>query len=168
MKKFFEEFKVTDLLNKIEDEKIEKFIKNLKNYKRKSVLQETTMAYLIHNNPDLEEIDDACKLFDKIDVNRKGKITMDDLYVGLSIIMQTSLTSFCWKPASKIISFKIFLLDILQITSGMLTLLYASIAVKIISISPRDVLSPQMSMSHWVNCLFLPSCGRSARNDSSI
>jgi calcium-dependent protein kinase len=85
--KFFEEFKITDLLNKIEDEKIEKIIKNLKNYKRKSVLQETTMAYLIHNNPELEEIDDACKLFDKIDVYRKGKITMDDLYVGLSILM---------------------------------------------------------------------------------
>ena len=91
--KFFEEFKVADLLNKLDDEKIDKFIKNLKNYKRKSVLQETTIAYLIHNNPDLEEIEDACKLFDKIDVNRKGKITMDDLYVGLSIIMQNEKVS---------------------------------------------------------------------------
>ena len=31
--KYFDEFKVKDLLNKIEDEKIEKYIKNLKNYK---------------------------------------------------------------------------------------------------------------------------------------
>jgi len=86
--KYFDEFKVKDLLNKIEDEKIEKYIKNLKNYKRKSILQETTIAYLIHNNPELEEISDACKLFNKIDAYGKGKITMDDLYIGLSILIQ--------------------------------------------------------------------------------
>ena len=39
--KYFEEFKVKDLLNEIKDKKkIEKFVENLKNYKRKSILQE--------------------------------------------------------------------------------------------------------------------------------
>ena len=51
------------------------------------------MAYLIHNNPELEEIDDACKLFDKKDAYRKGKITMNDLYVGLSILMASAKVS---------------------------------------------------------------------------
>jgi calcium-dependent protein kinase len=85
--KFFDEFKVKDLLTEIKDVNIiDKMIENLKNYKRKSILQELTIAYLIHNYPDLEEYTNACKLFDKIDVNNNGKISLDELYIGLSII----------------------------------------------------------------------------------
>ena len=88
--KYFEEFKVKDLLNKIKDKKkIEKFIQNLKKYKRKSILQETILAYLIHNFPDLEDISDACKLFDKIDAKGNGKISLEDLYIGLSVIIES-------------------------------------------------------------------------------
>ena len=88
--KYFEEFKVKDLLNEIKDKKkIEKFVENLKNYKRKSILQETILAYLIHNFPDLEDISDACKLFDKIDAKGNGQISLDDLYIGLSVILES-------------------------------------------------------------------------------
>ena len=88
--KYFEEFKVKDLLNEIKDKKkIEKFVENLKKYKRKSILQETILAYLIHNFLDLEDISDACKLFDKIDVKGNGKISLDDLYIGLSLIIES-------------------------------------------------------------------------------
>ena len=85
--KFFDEFKVKDLLTEIKDANlIDRMIENLKNYKRKSILQELAIAYLIHNFPDLEEYAIACYFFDKIDVNNNGKISLDDLYVGLSII----------------------------------------------------------------------------------
>jgi len=85
--KFFDEFKVKDLLTEIKDVNlIDRMIENLKNYKRKSILQELAIAYLIHNFPDLEEYAIACNFFDKIDVNNNGKISLDDLYVGLSII----------------------------------------------------------------------------------
>ena len=85
--KFFDEFKVKDLLTEIKDANlIDRMIENLKNYKRKSILQELAIAYLIHNFPDLEEYAIACNFFDKIDVNNNGKISLDDLYVGLSII----------------------------------------------------------------------------------
>ena len=88
--KYFEEFKVKDLLNDFKDKKkIEKFVENLKNYKRKSILQETILAYLIHNFPDLEDITESSKLFDKIDVKGKGKISLDDLYIGLSLILES-------------------------------------------------------------------------------
>ena len=88
--KYFEEFKVKDLLNEIKDKKlIEKFVENLKKYKRKSILQETILAYLIHNFPELEDIKEACKLFDKIDVKGNGKISLDDLYIGLSILIES-------------------------------------------------------------------------------
>ena len=85
--KYFCEFKVKDLLNEIKDKKqVEKFIENLKKYKRKSILQETILAYLIHNFPELEEITEAYKLFDKIDSKGNGKITNEELYIGLSLI----------------------------------------------------------------------------------
>ena len=85
--KFFDEFKVKDLLTEIKDANlIDRMIENLKNYKRKSILQELAIAYLIHNFPDLEEYAIACNFFDKIDINNNGKISLDDLYVGLSII----------------------------------------------------------------------------------
>ena len=88
--KFFEEFNVKNLLNEIKDKnKIEKFVENLRNYKRKSILQETTIAYLIHNFPDLEEVNDAYKLFNQIDLKANGKISNDDLNIGLSLVIQS-------------------------------------------------------------------------------
>ena len=88
--KYFEEFKSKELLNKIKDKKkIEKFIENLKHYKRKSILQETILAYLIHNFPDLDDIDDANKLFNQIDAKGNGQVSLDELYYGLSIIIES-------------------------------------------------------------------------------
>ena len=63
-----------------------KFIHNLKNYKGKSILQETTIAYLVHNCTDLDDVEEANNLFDKIDVSGKGKISLDDLYIGLACL----------------------------------------------------------------------------------
>ena len=63
------------MFNEIKDQnKIEKFVNNLRHYKRKSILQETTIAYLVHTFPDMEEVVDACKLFNKIDLNDNGQI----------------------------------------------------------------------------------------------
>ena len=73
-----------DLINDIKDKSIvKKLITNLKNYKSSSILQETALAYLVHNYPDLEEIENACKLFNKIDINGDGKITSGILYKGI-------------------------------------------------------------------------------------
>ena len=52
------------------------------------MIQETTLAFLVHNYPDLEEIVNACKLFGKIDVNQNGKITLDDLTKGLCKLLK--------------------------------------------------------------------------------
>ena len=88
--KYFEEFKSKELLNEIKDKKkIQKFIENLKSYKRKSILQETILAYLIHNFQDLDDIDDAYKLFNQIDAKGNGKVNLEELYYGLSIIIES-------------------------------------------------------------------------------
>ena len=42
------------------------------------------MLYLVHNNPDLKEVDDACKIFGLIDKNGNGKINKEELFNGLS------------------------------------------------------------------------------------
>ena len=82
--------KTKEILNEIFDEKIIfKFIENLKNYKSNSVLRETAIVYLVHNYPDLDEVNEACKLFDKLDVEGKGKITKDELYKGLSSLINS-------------------------------------------------------------------------------
>ena len=48
-----------------------------------SEIQEVALAYLVHNNPELKEVDDACKIFGAIDKNGNGKINKEDLYNGL-------------------------------------------------------------------------------------
>ena len=81
---FFKQFKIKELVNDIKDENIiKKLINNLKNYKCGTILQETALAYLVHNYPDLVEIENAYKLFNKIDINGDGKITSAILYKGI-------------------------------------------------------------------------------------
>lgn len=75
-KELFNEIKTTG--------QVARFIENLKTYKNKYILQETALAYLVHNNPQMEEIENACKLFNQMDVNGDGKISKQELYAGLS------------------------------------------------------------------------------------
>ena len=83
--KWFQIYKSYEIRVDIDDPKlIEFFINNLKNYKKSSDIQEVALAYLVHNNPELEEIDNACKLFEIIDKKGNGKINKDELYNGLS------------------------------------------------------------------------------------
>ena len=83
--KWFQIYKSKEIRVDIEDPKIiEAYLRNLKNYKKSSQIQEIALAYLVHNHPELEEVDNACKLFAIIDKKGNGKITKEDLYNGLS------------------------------------------------------------------------------------
>jgi calcium-dependent protein kinase len=82
--KWFQIYKSYEIRVDIDDPKlIEFYLNNLKNYKKSSEIQEIALAYLVHNNPDLEEIDNAGKLFGIIDKKGKGKINKEELYNGL-------------------------------------------------------------------------------------
>ena len=73
-----------ELYNNILDEKIaQKLLNNLKKYKKNSIIQETALAYLVHNFPQMKDVINACKLFNQIDLNGDGKITGEELYLGL-------------------------------------------------------------------------------------
>jgi calcium-dependent protein kinase len=86
---WFDVFKSKEILNDIQDkEMIKRFVNNLKNYRRTSLIQETALTYLVHNYPDLDEVVNAGKLFGKIDINGNGKITLIDLTNGLCKLLK--------------------------------------------------------------------------------
>ena len=81
---WFKENKSKELFNQIKDESaIKKLINNLKAYKKDSIIQETALAYLVHNFPQMKDVVNACKLFNQIDVNGDGKINKQELLRGL-------------------------------------------------------------------------------------
>ena len=86
--KWFEIYKSKEIRVDVEPEVIENCINNLKKYKKSSEIQEVALAYLVHNNPELKEVDDACKIFGTIDKNGNGKINKEELYNGLCDIYQ--------------------------------------------------------------------------------
>ena len=89
---WFDVYKCKEILTDIQDkDTIKRFIKNLKNYKRGSLLQETALAFLVHNYPDLDEVVNACKLFGQIDLSGKGKITLKDFIEGLNKILKKDM-----------------------------------------------------------------------------
>ncbi len=81
---WFKENKSKELFNQIKDEStLKKLINNLKAYRKDSIIQETALAYLVHNFPQMKDVVNACKLFNQIDLNGDGKITGEELYLGL-------------------------------------------------------------------------------------
>ena len=81
---WFKENKTHALINQIKDENtVKKLLDNLKRYKSDSVIQETALAYLVHNFPQMHDVVNACKLFNQIDVNGDGRITEKEFLNGL-------------------------------------------------------------------------------------
>ena len=81
---WFYKNKTKDLFNFLSQDKIKSMLNNLKKYSPDKVLQHTALAYLVHNNPQNEQVEDAFKLFNKIDQNSNGKITKVELKEGLN------------------------------------------------------------------------------------
>ena len=87
--KWFQIYKSKEIRVDVDPQAIEQCIINLKKYKKSSEIQEVALAYLVHNNPELKEVDIACKIFGIIDKNGNGKINKEELYNGLSDIYQS-------------------------------------------------------------------------------
>ena len=82
---WFKNFKSKELYNRITDrDAIKVLLNNLKKYKRTSIIQETALAYLVHQFPRIKDVINACKLFNQIDKSGDGKISKKELYNGLS------------------------------------------------------------------------------------
>ena len=82
--KWFDIYKSKEIRIDIEDTAIiEKFIDNLKNFRKLNNIIEFILAYLIHNHPELEEINLATKIFERIDQKGNGKIKKEEFFEGL-------------------------------------------------------------------------------------
>ena len=82
--KWFRDNTSKELYNTIKDQRtIKSLIRNLKTYKRDSIIQEVALAYLVHNFPQMKEVVTANKLFNQIDADGDGKINKTDLLKGL-------------------------------------------------------------------------------------
>ena len=87
---WFKENKSKELFNQIKDEStLKKLLNNLKTYRRDSIIQETALAYLVHNFPQMKDVVNACKLFNQIDINGDGKINKQELLKGLQLKMKS-------------------------------------------------------------------------------
>ena len=101
---WFQKLKIKELLNEIKNKTtIKKLLDNLKNYKSHSIIQETSLAYLVHNFPQLISVVNACKLFNSIDVDNDGKINWKELYNSLKdVINNENLENDCKKIFKKL------------------------------------------------------------------
>jgi calcium-dependent protein kinase len=77
---FISKYKSKEKFNSINNKReIGKLFDNLKKFKSNSILQDTTLAYLVHNFPQNSDVVNACKLFNLIDKNGDGKISQKEL-----------------------------------------------------------------------------------------
>ena len=77
---FISKYKSKEKFNSINNKReIGNLFDNLKKFKSNSILQDTTLAYLVHNFPQNSDVVNACKLFNLIDKNGDGKISQKEL-----------------------------------------------------------------------------------------
>ncbi len=82
---FFQETKAKEILNNFSDNKVFEYcFNNMKNYNCRSILQETALAYLVHNYIDLEGAVEAGKLFSKIDTDGNGVISSEEFFMFMT------------------------------------------------------------------------------------
>jgi calcium-dependent protein kinase len=80
-KLFYHQLKDESIINSLLD--------NLKNYQNITILQKISMAYLIHNYPQMKDVINASKLFNKIDEDDDGIINKKELLEGLKMKYNT-------------------------------------------------------------------------------
>ena len=72
---------------KIDKEKLNEIIKNLRNYSARLKLQQSTLAYIVHNLVHKEDCEYLRQVFIAFDDNGDGKLTKDELIKGLNILL---------------------------------------------------------------------------------
>ena len=81
--KFFKKFKIKEKLSKLTTDKLKILLNNIRNYNPQLILQQTTIAYLVHHYPQLTYVNEANSLFLKLDDNNDGVISKSEFVNGL-------------------------------------------------------------------------------------
>lgn len=77
-------FKEKDKINIISPSMARQLLSNMKKYHSDNLLRCAVIAYLVHHNTNIEQCNEASKLFNKIDVNGDGKIERHELLDGVT------------------------------------------------------------------------------------
>jgi calcium-dependent protein kinase len=72
---------------KIDNNKFAEIVTNLRNYSARLKLQQSTLAYIVHNLVNKEDCDYLRQVFIALDDNGDGKLTESELINGLSILL---------------------------------------------------------------------------------
>jgi calcium-dependent protein kinase len=75
---------------KIDNQKFGEIVTNLRNYSARLKLQQSTLAYIVHNLVHKEDCDYLRQVFIALDDNGDGKLTKSELTNGLSILLEKS------------------------------------------------------------------------------
>jgi len=86
--KWFKKLNTKEKLNFVEPDKIKKMLQRLTSYSPDKFLQHISLAYLVHNFPQHEEVLNANKLFNIIDSNSNGQINEHELKIGLKKLLK--------------------------------------------------------------------------------
>ena len=77
------EFKKKEEINIVDHSLAKEMIQNLQKYNSDNMLRCAVIAYLVHNNTNIEQCVEAGKLFNKIDLNNNGRIEKEELIKGI-------------------------------------------------------------------------------------
>lgn len=82
--KWFEKFNVKYRLEELRIETKIKLLKNILNYNPTNVIQQTAIAYIVHNNQNKDCIKDVKALFNMMDDDKNGHISKEEFKIGLN------------------------------------------------------------------------------------
>ena len=81
---WFRKMNTNKMLYSLDAQLIKDMVQNIINYKCTTIIQETALAYLVHNYPQQENIKNAYKFFNLLNKSSNGKITRTEFYQALS------------------------------------------------------------------------------------
>ena len=88
---WFKKLKIKEKLSELKPKTIKSLFNNIKNYKPNKILQQVSIAYIVHNNPNLIDVVNANLLFLKIDVNNDGVIEKDEFFMQLKKLLNDNI-----------------------------------------------------------------------------
>lgn len=85
---WFVNLKIKEKLSELPVQTMKELLNNVYNYHPDKVLQQAALAYLVHNNPQMKEVHNACSLYIKIDKNNDGLIKQAEFFDGLQSLFE--------------------------------------------------------------------------------
>jgi len=85
--KWMKSMKENNGVKQIANDKLAKIVENIKNFSTNQKLQQATLAYIVHNLTNKDDLDEIRKVFTEFDENGDGKLTKDELIKGLSRVI---------------------------------------------------------------------------------